>query len=168
MDTRLLYLSAKNTVTGTPLARVHVTSPQLIATNTSGTITPTWNATDYSINGATVGSTYITVPNKGYYLVQSLITFSSSTSSTYSGPTSSSFGRVDITVNGTVVSSGTAIAQSTSSSIYTSLSSDIVYATQGSSISVKVYGLSSSSIYVWAAGTGDTVSSYLSLSFVAA
>jgi len=161
MDARLLYLLETQTVVNPPVARVHVTTPQLIST----TLSPTWNATDYAINNATAATTGITVPIQGYYLVQACATFSASSSSTYSSPVAGSFGRIDILVGGVNYSAGSAIAQSVSGSAYRSVANDIVYAAQNTVITASVSGSSTGSIYLWS-GTSDAASSYLSVTYV--
>lgn len=162
MDVRTLYLLTKNVPVNQPVARVHTTSAQLIST----TLSPTWNATDFATNGMIAATSGITVPFQGYYLVQALATFSSSSSSTYSGPASGSFGRIDLIVNGINYSQGTAIAQSASNSLYTSVAADLVYVPQGGVVKALVTASSGGSIYLWTAGVSDTASSYLSLTYV--
>ena len=162
MDTRLLYLLSKSPVSTPPVARVAVTTTQLIST----TLTPTWNTTSFSANGTTASTSGVVVPLQGYYLVQATATFSSSTSSTYAAPAVGSTGRIDIVANSRVVSLGSATAQA-AAGVYASTVSDLVYAAQGSTITASVSAIpGSGAIYLWSAGSGDTYSSFLSVTYV--
>jgi hypothetical protein len=109
----------------------------------------------------------IIVPLQGYYLVQSSIKFSSTLSSTYSGPEPGAIGRVDVSVSGSVVSRGSAIAQGAVAE-YASTVSDVVFARENAKITVSLTASAPTGLIAVWAGTSDSSSSYLSVSYIGA
>ena len=109
------------------------------------------------------------MPIVGYYLVRSIATFSSSSSS-YAGPAFGNFARIDITVDGVSQSLGSALTQIEPGGLYTSVVSDVVFVPAGGTISASAFADDNSfggSIYLWSAGGGDTSSTFISATYCA-
>lgn len=158
----------REVILGSPAARLSISSPQLVTSSPSLTeCIPAWDATDFAVNNAAAATSGITVPIQGYYLVQACLTFSSSSSSSYTGPVAGALGYVSIfnTTTGAELTRGSTLAQPLASSPYTSVAADLIYIGQYEQVTATAFGSTpSSSLYIWS--DSDSISSYFSLTYV--